>query len=267
MRILHVPFCGGSLGKKGAEKSEAVIAALKEWLKRNMFSKELIVNKVDVDNNDIRSSFEHIQSNVENELKENEKVIVLGGDHSITYPCFKALSSHSNAGLIMLDAHPDCEETTDLASHEDFLRKLINDDLLKAEQCILIGLRSASMNEKEFLRSRGILHFDIEKMDDIGLAETCFTVMEQARNWDACYLSIDIDVVDPAFAPAVHYPEVGGLSGRELLFMLRKLLLLKNIKIVDLVEIIPEKDKDSRTISLGSQVLAEAISRMFPQYF
>ncbi len=261
MRILHVPFCGGSLGKRGADKSEAVITALKEWLKRNMFSKEIIVNKVDVDNSDIRSSFEQIQSEVEKELEKSEKIIILGGDHSITYPCFKALSGHSNAGLIMLDAHPDCEETTDLASHEDFLRKLINDGLLRAEQCVLVGLRSMSTNEKEFLRSRGILYFDIEKMDDIGLAETCFTVMEQARNWDACYLSIDIDVVDPAFAPAVHYPEVGGLSGRELLFMLRKFLLLKNIKVVDLVEIIPEKDRDSKTILLGSQILAEAMNK------
>jgi len=265
MKIIHIPFSGGSLGKKGSEKTEEVLAFLKESMQRNQLG-EVEVEKVCVQQDNIKESFFLIEKKIDECFSKDEKPVVLGGDHSITYPCFKSFQKRfQNAGLIILDAHPDCEEATDLASHEDFLRKLINDNLLGSEKCILIGLRSISKNEKEFLESRGILYFDMQKIDEIGLPDVCFTAMEQARKWDACYLSIDIDVVDPAFAPAVHYPEPCGLSGREILFALRKFLLLKNLKIIDLVEIIPEKDKDKKTISLGSKLLFEILQ--FPQHF
>ena len=71
--------------------------------------------------------------------------------------------------------------------------------------------------------------------------------METARQWPALYISIDIDAVDPAFAPGTGYIEPAGLTSRELIYLVQRFKLLKNLKMVDLVEINPEKDFTTKT--------------------
>ncbi|MGM5485388.1 MAG: arginase family protein, partial [Nanobdellota archaeon] len=76
--------------------------------------------------------FEKTNRNIYEKIKENERCIILGGDHSITYPCVKAFSEKSkHSGLIMLDAHPDCESDFMPPSHEDLIRGLVNNKDLK----------------------------------------------------------------------------------------------------------------------------------------
>jgi len=75
------------------------------------------------------------------------------------------------------------------------------------------------------------------------------------------YVSLDIDVVDPTFAPATGYPEVGGLTSRQLLYVLHRLKKVKTLRAIDLVEINPAKECDSekRTVALGAKIVAEML--------
>ena len=88
--------------------------------------------------------------------------------------------------------------------------------------------------------------------------EICDMIMEKARNSKCFYISIDIDAIDPAFAPGTGYPEPGGMSSRDLIYFLQRLLLLPNFKGGDIVEINPEIEQE-KTIKLGAKILSEML--------
>ena len=81
--------------------------------------------------------------------------------------------------------------------------------------------------------------------------------MAAAKNFSHLYISIDIDAVDPAFAPGTGYPEPAGLTSRQLLHMLHRLKNLKNINIIDIVEVNPKKDINNMTSKLAAKILVE----------
>ena len=91
------------------------------------------------------------------------------------------------------------------------------------------------------------------------LSGVCDLVMERARSSNGFYTSIDIDAVDPGFAPAVAYPEPGGMSSRDLIYFVKRLSLLDNFRGADIVEINPVKDVNGITIKLGAKLLAEML--------
>ena len=78
-------------------------------------------------------------------------------------------------------------------------------------------------------------------------------------NGKELYVSVDIDVIDPAFAPATGYPEPGGLSSREFIYLIQRINKMKNLRGIDIVEINPEKDENNLTIKLGAKILSELI--------
>ena len=85
-------------------------------------------------------------------------------------------------------------------------------------------------------------------------------IMEFASG-KSLYVSLDIDVTDPAFAPATNHPEPAGLTSRQLIYIMQRIAMMKNLKAVDIVEIDSEKDKkhDGMTTKLGARILAEMI--------
>jgi len=90
-----------------------------------------------------------------------------------------------------------------------------------------------------------------------GIKETSHFIMEQVRKFDPLYISIDIDVIDPAFAPGTGYLEPAGFSSREFIYFIQKLKLLKNLGAIDLTEINPDKDFNGLTVKLGAKIIAE----------
>ena len=90
-----------------------------------------------------------------------------------------------------------------------------------------------------------------------GIHEISESVMAAAKDFEALYVSIDIDVLDPAFAPGTGCTEPAGLTSRELIYFVQRLKLLKNLKIVDIVEINPKKDVNNMTSKLGAKIIAE----------
>ncbi|MBW2976041.1 arginase family protein [Candidatus Woesearchaeota archaeon] len=207
---------------------------------------------------------EEIKADTENEtvietknfLEKSEQCIAIG-DRSLTTPCLKALSGKfSNSGLIVFDSHPNC-----MTDHEDpdknYLKLLIEQGIIKKENVVLIGLRSWHRDEHKFLKDNKIKTFTMKEISAENLNEISDSVMSVAKNFNALYLSISISAVDPAFAPGTNEAEPGGLTSRELLFLLSRLKMLKNLKFIDLVGMQPEKDINSLTAKLGAKIISE----------
>ena len=215
-------------------------------------------NNIEKTNNNIIE--EIIKIKKKNENNQNEKMIVLGGDHSITYATFKAFTRENpDAGIIILDAHPDLMPAAKQQTHEDYLLKLIEEHILDPRKVIFVGLRNVHIQEKSFILDHKIRTFEMKKIYSLSLQSTTETIMENVVDWPALYLSIDIDVTDPAFAPGTGYCEPGGLTSRELLYIVGKLKLLRNLKMIDVVEVNP-KIEERLTVSLAAEIVKEIMT-------
>lgn len=257
MKIFKVKSSQGALGKVGSEKGvDEVVKALDNFY---LDENGLDVKGEIIDIKIVENNIEETNENIFNAVKGKEGIII-GGDHSITYPSFSAFAGRfKNPGLIVFDAHPDCENNFKPPSHEDFLRVLIEEGRVKPENVVLVGIRNWHINEYKFLKDKKIKVFSMKRLFS-NLQESCDDLMEIARDFDGLYLSLDIDAVDPAFAPGTGYCEPGGLTSREMIYLLQRLKLLKNLKMIDLVEINPDKDVNNMTINLGAKMLKELMS-------
>ncbi|MEA3430616.1 MAG: arginase family protein [Nanoarchaeota archaeon] len=259
MKLIKISSDQGALDKKGSDKAPDKIIRGMYDLYLNEFGK---FNEFEIDSVDIvKSNIDETNANIFEKIKSlNEHAVLVGGDHSITYSTFKAFAlNNPGAGLIVFDAHPDCENNFSPPSHEDFLRVLIEERIVDASKVIIIGLRNWHKNEYDYLQSKKIKYFNMKEISEKGVREVCDSAMYVAKQWPAIYVSIDIDVVDPAFAPGTGYCEPGGLTSRELLYFLQRMKNFKNLKMVDLVEINPDKDMNGITVKLGSKIVKELL--------
>jgi len=243
MKIVKVKSDLGGLSKKGSgDAPDKVVNELRNY------TNDFQVDSVDV----IKGNINETNKNIE----EKEGDFFIGGDHSITYSCFKNFcKKYKNPGLLVFDAHIDCMDNFKI-THEDWLNVLIEEGFVKPENVILVGVRKIEKQEKEFLKEKKIRYFTMDNLFG-RIEDICDVIMEGLRECDGLYISIDIDVVDPAFAPGTGYLEAGGLSSQEMFYFIRRLKLLKNLKRVDLVEINPEKDINGITINLGAKIIYE----------
>jgi len=260
MKLIGIPALNG-LGKTvGTELAPKAVA---EKLKTEIFLNEsgikpqLGFEQLDVD----KSSIIRTNQLIEEAISSIEDMpIIIGGDHSITYSCFKAFSrKFQNPGIIVFDAHLDMENSFSPPTHEDYLRMLIEEGHVKPENVVLIAIRSWDRNELEFMRQNRIRAFTMKDITSEGLHEAIDAAMSIIRNFGAVYVSIDIDAIDPAFAPGTGYIEPGGLTSREFLYFLHRLKNLRNLKAFDLVEINPTKDVNGMTVKLGAKIVSEII--------
>jgi len=131
--------------------------------------------------------------------------------------------------------------------------------VFKPSNILLVGIRNLDSTESIFLKENKIRVIQMNQfLND--LEDTCDIIMEFANlnnKESEVYLSLDIDVIDPAFAPSTRYAEPGGLTTRELLFFLHRLKRLQNLKAYDLVEINPNKDINNITSKVGAKILVE----------
>ncbi len=260
MQIIKAPFSGGSLGANiGCEKApDAVISELENcYVSEGGNPIRPDVKGLKLNNSNIDESFMVIEEFLSS---LDDIPILIGGDHSITYPAFRAFAKkHKIPGLLVLDAHPDAVNEFSPPSHEDFLRMLVKDGLVKPEHIVLVGIRNPHKLELDFLKQHNIRTFFMKQCHNLGINELTTIVMENCLKFPSLYLSIDIDAADPAFAPGTGHPEPGGFSSRELLHMVQRLALMKNLAAMDLVEINPDKDINGITARLGARVVKELL--------
>ena len=266
MFIVKVPGINGLGNTKGCEKAgNAILDSLKEIhsneqgipIDVNLFDLE----EIHLDNSNLESSNETIYKNSFEIFETRAKTVFLGGDHSISYPIARAfLDKCKNSGkepcLIVFDAHPDCMPCMKEPTHEEWLRALVEEGF-PSKNILLVGVRNSWRDEIKFLKEKNIR---IISMDQFlyDLEDTCDIIMEFS-NGRELYVSIDIDIIDPVFAPGTGYPESGGLVSRDFIYLIQRINKIKTLKAIDIVEINPDKDRDNLTVKLGAKILSELI--------
>ena len=245
MQVIKVPGING-LGKTRKTR-DAGNTIIEETGK----GKLLDLEEIHLDNNNLQAQEKLIYENSKEAFNKNDKTFFLGGDHSITYSTCRAfLETFKESFLIVFDAHADCMPALQEPTHEEWLRKLVEKGW-KPENVVLVGLRKIEPEELAFLNGNRIRYFEmrnIENKEDI-----CDLIME-ASHGRKLYVSFDIDVVDPAFAPGTGYQEPGGFSSQDILYFARRISRMKNLKAVDIVEVFAE---DKMTVKLAARTLEE----------
>ena len=266
MFVVKIPGING-LGKtKGCERAgHAILESLRE-IHSNEQNIPIDMNLLDLeeihlDNNNIEEANDLIYKNSLDAFETKPKTIFLGGDHSISYSTTKAFLDYCKREgkepcLIVFDAHADCMTPMKEPTHEEWLRAVVEAGF-PTESILLIGARNLERSEIQFLNEKRIQRISINSVLE-DLDNIADTIMEFTQGKEV-YVSIDIDVVDPAFAPATGYPCPGGLTSRQMIYFVQRLKKIKTLKAVDIVEINSEKDVDKRTVQLGAKLLAELI--------
>ena len=258
MKLIKIPSSLGGLGKANSSEQapDRIVEKTKElWLSENGVLPLFDVDEVKIVKSNIAETNKAIFDKI-GAAKSN--FIALGGDHSITHSCFKAFAQNNpNAGIVVFDAHPDLMQSFDVPSHENFLRMLIEEGFVKKENVILVGTRNSDKEELNFIKQNKIKVFSMKEISAEGKESACDAIMSVAKDFGSLYLSIDIDAVDPAFAPGTGYPEAGGLTSRELLYFIQRIRLLKNFRAADIVEVNPAKDVNDMTSLLAAKIAVE----------
>jgi len=197
------------------------------------------------------------------------RFLFLGGDHLITYFTLHALTqlSKENWALIYLDAHLDLEEEYkgDRYSHGSVVKRLVEETNLRAESVVEVGIRTPLPSELEFADDVGIRIVSTVEFERLGASDVAKQVLKfLPKDVEKVYLSIDLDILDPAYAPGLTYPEPGGISTRSLLDFIHG---LKELEIVafDVVELCPPYDNRSNITAIGAtKIILETLGIMRP---
>ena len=188
------------------------------------------------------------------------KPLSAGGDHSISYPILRALGAKRPLGLVHIDAHADTSGVYEGSRfhHGGPFRQAVLDGVLDPSRTIQIGIRGGGEYLWEFSFETGMTVIHAEEVDAMGIE----AVIARARavvGDEPCYVTFDVDAIDPAFTPGTGTPEVGGLTPREAQRLLRGLAGI-NVVGGDVVEVAPQYDATTVTAQVGAQMLFEILA-------
>jgi agmatinase len=271
--VIGVPFDTASTYRVGARFGPEAIRSASVLLRP--FNPSLEIGPFDhlsgVDYGDIpvvpgylAESQEKIREETGIVLDANVTPIALGGDHSISLPLLRAVAKkHGSVALIHFDSHGDVwkEYFGGKDTHGTPFRRAIEERLLDVERSTQLGLRGSVYSMKDIQQSRdlGFQLFTSDEMRKIGLRRVLDAVKERVGE-GPCYLTFDIDFVDPAYAPATGTPETGGFTSWETLCLIRGLESV-NFVAFDLVELSPPYDNPGNISALlASNLVFEFIS-------
>jgi formimidoylglutamase len=196
--------------------------------------------------------------------------IVLGGDHSITWPSATAVAEvrrPGSIGIVHFDAHADtaADDWGVLAGHGTPIRRLIESGAVKGKNFVQVGLHGywPPVAVFHWMQEQGLRWHFMREIEERGVDAVVAQAIEEALDGpDAIYLSLDIDVVDPGMAPGTGTPEPGGLLSRELLRAIRQIVAAVDLAGMDIVEVSPPYDHAETTAMLANRAALEAISAL-----
>lgn len=280
--ILGFPWDGGaSLGRPGARYAPQAIREAASWFKNRIqnqqiydvekrklidFGESKIIDYGDIDivAYSIEKTFQHAETKMSQLLQEHVFPIVLGGDHSISYPLIKALHDHAerNIGIIQFDAHLDLVDDSPVQgkfSQSSQMRRALELPRIKAENIVQIGVRSYNYPwYAQYLQEIGIVQITAEEVHRLSAEEVIQRTLEACQGMDKIFLTFDIDVLDPAFAPGSGANEPGGLTPVQCFSILNG--LYAHIDALDIAEVNPLYDHQGITSSMAARVIYDCIT-------
>lgn len=197
------------------------------------------------------TAFDAIESSVSQLVSEDIRVLALGGDHSILFPIINAtVPRYERLNILQLDAHPDLYDEMDgnRFSHACPVARIM--EVHPDVRLIQIGIRTLTTHQREQAERFGVEIIEAAKWHGSSLPELDGPV----------YVSLDLDVLDPAFAPGVSHHEPGGLSTRDIISLINS---IENPIIgADIVELNPDRDPAGITAAAAAKFLKEIVARM-----
>lgn len=192
-----------------------------------------------------------IEAGIASLLSDGHRPIALGGDHSVTYPVLRALAaSHPDLTIVHVDAHPDLydEFEGDRHSHACPFARIMEDGL--AARLVQVGIRTMNGHQRTQAERFGVEVIDMRAWER----------GERPATDCPTYLSLDLDGLDPAYAPGVSHPEPGGLSTRSVIGLIQQ--LRGTLVGADVVEYNPDRDPSGVTARVGAKMVKEIADRM-----
>jgi len=249
MIIVKVPGING-LGKTSGARD-----AGREILKE--VKGEYRNEEIHVDNSNLEEQEQLIRKNAVKLFNEEDRIVFLGGDHSISFPLVDSFREvkGDDVRLVIFDAHADCMPSMKEPTHEEWLRALIEKGF-KGSNVMLIGARKIEKVENEFLNLNGVRRIGV---DDIRYDSA--KVLRRIRefiNDKEIYVSFDVDVFDPSIVKATGYLEENGLKEDEVLRLI-DVINEGNVSAMDLVEVHLKKKGIDDTLRLAGEVLEKFI--------
>ncbi len=205
----------------------------------------------DVGSSKAQPSFAEIEDLVGRLVVNDERVLALGGDHSISFPLVRAhAAAHAGLTILHLDAHPDLYDELDGSrlSHGCPFARVMEEGL--AARMVSLGIRTANPHLREQAERFGVETF--------GPTDDVTAVLASLAQ--PLYLSIDLDVLDPAFAPGISHYEPGGLSTRQVLEIIQTLQC--PLTGADIVELNPDRDLHGMTAMVAAKLVKEIVAQM-----
>lgn len=269
--LVGVPFDGGTTNRAGTRHGPREIRSQSSLIRRvhhvsSIAPYDLVrvgdLGDCPVNPIDLMNALAKIEGFYRDIRKAGAVPITAGGDHLISLPILRALAKDRPLGMIHFDAHSDTNDHyfgDNPFTHGTPFRRAVEEGLLEPKRIVQIGIRGAIYDaaDYDFAKANGIRIIFIEEFARRGAAD----VMAEAREIVGerpLYLSFDIDVIDPSMAPGTGTPEIGGVTTREALAMLR---LLRGLSIVgaDVVEVSPPFDLGGITAMTGATVMFELL--------
>jgi len=272
--VLGIPFDSGVSYRPGARFGPSHVRASSKLLREfnpvqqiEPFGAQQVVDAGDLACNpfDIEQAIQQIDAGLRTVVETGAKPMTIGGDHTIALPLLRVMREiHGPIAVVHFDAHLDTWDTYFGApyTHGTPFRRASEEGLLDRSGCMHVGIRGP-LYSKEDLTDDQILGFQVlgsHDMDDLGWRGAVERIKTRVGNRPT-YISLDIDVLDPAFAPGTGTPEAGGLTSRELLNILRAFSEI-NLVGADIVEVAPAYDHAEITGIAAAHASYEIISAM-----
>jgi len=209
---------------------------------------------------DLKENLKALELVVSEFINEDKRVVVLGGEHTLTLGCLRALAGEPTL-VVSFDAHMDLRDEYPpkvKLSHATVMRRISELDNVKL---IEVGVRAFSKEELEYVKQGKVkVFYLLEGLPEVRAAID--EVRRAANEVEHVYISIDMDVLDPSIAPGVGSPEPGGLGLRELLYALSK-LVDERTRVIDIVEVSPPYDHSDLTSLAAARIVYEVTSLLW----
>jgi arginase len=261
IKTLGIPFDGNSSFLKGPALAPARIRLMDTDGSANAFAENGIAiingeNYIDLGDLGFTDTnpaavYQHIKNKIEQEITAGSKIICLGGDHSVSFPIIEAYTAwYKGLHVLHLDAHADLYDNFDNNpySHASPFARLMEKNIVSS--LTQVGIRTFNTHQREQAARFGVNVVEMKNFTDD------FIKHLQAP----LYISIDLDVLDPAFAPGVSHHEPGGMNIRELINIIHRIPV--EIVGADIVEYNPTRDLNNMTAMVAYKLFKELVSLM-----
>ena len=272
--VVGVPFDSGVSYRPGARfgpghirESSRLLRPYNPALQASPFASQQVADAGDLAVNpfSIDEAILTIERAARSLLERAGRLLTLGGDHTIALPLLRAMSAvHGPVSVVHFDAHLDTWDTYFGAAytHGTPFRRASEEGLLDRSGCLHVGIRSSLYTDADLSQDSelGFQQVSAPEVEDLGVAGMVERIRQRVGDRPV-YVSVDIDVLDPAHAPGTGTPEAGGLSSRELLATLRSFAQL-NLIGADIVEVAPAYDHAQITGIAAAHVGYELLSAL-----